>query len=73
MEEWFDPSVMSALAATRTGYGAAEIEVSLRKLGEMFRGLEAECRETTDYRPAIDETAVWHHFQDTLAKTSERP
>jgi aminoglycoside 6-adenylyltransferase len=59
IEEWLDPSVMSALKATRTGYGSAEISLSLRRLAELFRRLEADCRAASKYESPVDEEAVW--------------
>jgi aminoglycoside 6-adenylyltransferase len=69
IEEWLDPSVTRALAATRTGYGSAEINLSLRRLAELFRRLEADCRGISGYRSAVDEAAAWR-LLEALMTTS---
>jgi aminoglycoside 6-adenylyltransferase len=69
IEEWLDPSVMSALAATRSGYGSAEIGHSLRRLAELFRRLEADCREVSGYGPPVDEAALWRLLETLLTRS----
>jgi aminoglycoside 6-adenylyltransferase len=63
LEEWLEPSVMSELAATRAGYGEAEIRRSLVRLADVFRTLELECRAATGFGSAVDEAAIEHLFQ----------
>ncbi len=70
IEEWLDPSIMSDLAETRTGFGSTEISLSLRRLAELFRNLEADCRDMCGYAPGVDEAAVWRLFEGLLT-TSE--
>ncbi len=69
IEEWLDPSVMSALAATRTGYGSAEIGHGLRRLAELFRRLEADCREVSGYESPVDEAALWRLLEALLTQS----
>ena len=69
MEEWLDPSVMSALAATRPGYGSVEIALSIRRLAELFRRLEADCREVSGYRSAVDEVAAWRLLEGLMTSS----
>jgi aminoglycoside 6-adenylyltransferase len=73
IEEWLDPSVMGALAATRTGYGSAEISLSLRRLAELFRRLEADCRGVSGYGSAVDEAAVWRLLEALMTTSPGLP
>jgi len=72
IEEWLDPTVLGALAATRTGYGAAEIRLSLDRLAALFRKLETECREMSGYEPAVDDAEVQRLFR-TLTSSGDPP
>jgi aminoglycoside 6-adenylyltransferase len=68
IEEWADSATMIDLAATRTGYGVHEIGLSLRRLANLFRQLEADCREITGFAPAVDEERLWQLFERLLAR-----
>jgi aminoglycoside 6-adenylyltransferase len=69
LEEWADSATMDELAATRTGYGVQEIGLSLRRLGALFRQLEAECREISGFAAAVDEERVWQLFERLLVRS----
>ena len=66
LEEWTDSATLNALAATRTGYGVEEIGLSLRRLGALFRRLEAECRDLSGFAAAVDDERVWQLFERLL-------
>jgi aminoglycoside 6-adenylyltransferase len=68
IEEWADSATMADLAATRTGYGVHEIGLSLRRLADLFRQFEVECREITGFAPAVDEERAWQLFERLLAR-----
>ena len=68
IEEWAGAATMKALAATRSGYGVQQIELSLRGLGALFRQLEAECREISGFTAAVDEERVWQLFERLLIR-----
>jgi len=72
IEEWLDPSVMGALAATRTGYGSVEVAHCLRRLAELFRKLETDCREVSGYESPVDEAAVWRLLDALLTPSGMR-
>jgi len=67
LEEWLRPADLAELAATRTGYGAVEGMTSLRRLGELFRRLEDELLNATNFGPAVDAAQLWSLFENTIA------
>jgi aminoglycoside 6-adenylyltransferase len=67
VEDWLEPSTMTELAATRVGYGQAEICLSLRRVADLFRRVEADCRETSGYQSTVDDDGITQLFESLTA------
>ncbi|MFN8026540.1 MAG: aminoglycoside 6-adenylyltransferase [Acidimicrobiia bacterium] len=67
LEEWLEPDVVEALAATRGGYGRDAIATSLRRVAAMFTDVESECRALTDFSNGADDDGSRRLFERLLA------